>query len=85
MKALSNSAFADPKGRRYPITDEAHIISALCAVLRCYANHSQPTSYLQKVHDRILDRAEEIHMKLGHSCTLCAGRQSRLKERVQFD
>jgi hypothetical protein len=80
-KSLPNSAFADPKARRYPIIDEHHVIAALQAIMWRIIHHPRPESlpYLKKVHDRILERADELHMDLKHECELCD-----VKEKVQF-
>ena len=73
---LSDSAFADPKGRRFPIIDVPHVRSAMQCVMGALLNRPEnverDTSYLRMVHDNILKKAEELHMNLGHEwCELC--------------
>ena len=78
---LPNSAFADPKTRRYPINDKQHVRVALLTVM-WRLNH-RPTSeslvYLKEVHNKILDRADDYGMDLQHQCPLCD-----VKIKVQF-
>jgi len=81
MTRLPNSAYADPKARRYPITDRKHVRVALLTVT--WRMNHRPTSesvvYLKGVHDRILERADELGLDLDHECQLCD-----TKVKVQF-
>jgi len=78
---LPNSDYADPKSRRYPIPDRTHVRVALLTVM-WRLNHrpsSESVIYLKGVHDRILERADELGLELKHECELCD-----IKEKVQF-
>jgi hypothetical protein len=86
-KSIPSSAFADPIGRRFPMMDKHHLLSALCAAVWRY-NHlrglnekerEETIEYLTKVHDRILERAKGWRMKLHHDCDMCFH-----KEKVEF-
>jgi hypothetical protein len=81
MKRLPNSAFADPKARRFPITDRTHVRVAILTVIWRF-NHRPSTEslvYLKEVHDKILIRADELGMDMKHECPLCD-----TKVKVQF-
>ena len=81
MNRLPNSAYADPKARRYPIIDRQHVRVALLTVMWRLNHHptSESLSYLKCIHDRILERAEELGMDFEHECQLCDA-----KIKVQF-
>lgn len=82
MNRLPNSAFADPKARRYPIPDEHHVRTALLAIswqLNHLRDCRKQIPYLREVHSRVIDRAKELDMKLIHNCELCSD-----KEKVEF-
>lgn len=75
---IPDSDFADPKNRTYPIIDESHVRSAMMSIMwqvvhlpkiGLYGDDRIP--YLQEVHDRILERAEQLHMDFHHECELC--------------
>ena len=81
MNRLPNSAYADSKARRYPIIDRTHVRVAILTIEWRMNHHpaSESISYLKGVHDRILERADELGMVFPHDCELCD-----TKVKVQF-
>lgn len=75
---IPDSDFADPTNRTYPIIDENHVRSAMQSIMwqvvhlpKIGFRGNDRVPYLQKVHDRILERARELHMNFKHDCELC--------------
>jgi hypothetical protein len=85
---IPDSDFADPENRLYPIIDKTHVMSAMQHIMWQYYNLDREyieglprDMYLRKIHDRIIERANILHMdikRLHRNCPWCC------KEKVQF-
>jgi len=76
MRVLPNSAFADQKGRKFPIFDKSHVLSAMLCLMNDidegFEKSGHDEYYWQNIHDRILARAKYFQMNLRHrNCPLC--------------